>query len=422
MPDSPAALADTNTAVRPQFHFTARGWINDPHAISVIDGQYHHFFQYVPGATTWQAGCSWGHSSGRDLFSLQELPVALEPGEGDDGIWSGSIMTFQDGVPRIFYTSVSAHDLGMGRVRVATPTTPDLLEWEKGPVVAVAPPEAGVRSFRDPVIVADGENWRMLVGVEFADGRAGAIGYVSSDGVDWREAGEVAARSGSEHDPVWTGSMWECPQLVAVDDHYALLVSVWDADVLHDVAVAVGSFDDGVFTPSEWSALSYGPSPYAATTFEDAAGHACVQFWLRGVSGVGWSGAHSIPYRLSAGSTGLALTPHPDIEKYFGDDVDGGGAADILWPAASQAILRIHDREAIPIAMRRDGGDLHILLGTAEYRVPSSGDVRIIVDGPILEVSSRAGLFAAPIKPLSNDWRLEGSGATRRWLVQQARA
>jgi hypothetical protein len=36
--------------MRPEFHFTAeQGWINDPHGITVRDGVYHAFYQYVPG-------------------------------------------------------------------------------------------------------------------------------------------------------------------------------------------------------------------------------------------------------------------------------------------------------------------------------------------------------------------------------------
>ncbi|MFT2568526.1 hypothetical protein ACMWP8_29135, partial [Escherichia coli] len=36
--------------MRPALHFTARsGWINDPHGITWRDGEYHAFFQYVPG-------------------------------------------------------------------------------------------------------------------------------------------------------------------------------------------------------------------------------------------------------------------------------------------------------------------------------------------------------------------------------------
>jgi hypothetical protein len=82
--------------MRPDFHFTAAtGWINDPHGITYRDGEYHSFFQYVPGRTDWAPHCHWGHARGTDLFSLTELPIA--PGEGDGGIWTGSLVTGDDG-------------------------------------------------------------------------------------------------------------------------------------------------------------------------------------------------------------------------------------------------------------------------------------------------------------------------------------
>ena len=72
--------------MRPLIHFTAdSGWINDPHGITYRDGEYHAFFQYIPGITHWAPNCHWGHAVGIDLLSLRELPVAIAPGDGDGG-------------------------------------------------------------------------------------------------------------------------------------------------------------------------------------------------------------------------------------------------------------------------------------------------------------------------------------------------
>ena len=64
------------------------------------------------------------------------------------------------------------------------------------------------------------------------------------------------------------------------------------------VVYAVGDLVDGAFVAESWGQLSYGPSLYAATTFRDASALPCIMFWIRGVTGEGWAGAHSIPYRL----------------------------------------------------------------------------------------------------------------------------
>lgn len=404
--------------MRPQFHFTADGWINDPHGITFAGGKYHLFFQYVAGSTSWQLGCSWGHASGRDLFSLDHLPSALEPGDGDDGIWSGSLVVLPDGSPRIFYTSVSEQDPARGRIRTASTTDAEWVSWEKGPVVADA---AEAEIFRDPVIIADGTAWQMLVGAGLDDGVAAAVGFSSEDGVHWQDRTVVTSRATGDRDPLWTGSMWECPQIIEIDGRHALIVSVWDENVLYDVVYSLGTYENGTFTPQSWGRLSHGPSPYAATTFRDEDDHPCVLFWLRGVSGEGWAGAHSIPYRLAVTGDQLTLTPHPDLERHRDDSATSGSAADILWPAHAQTEVQIvQDGEAV-LSIHRDGRSLRVRLGDVDHEVPWEGDVRLILDGPIVEISSRATVFASPITPLGDEWELIGTGLSLRHLRHQKR-
>lgn len=405
--------------MRPQFHFTAHGWINDPHGITFADGKYHVFFQFVPGSTSWSLGCSWGHASGRDLFSLQELPPALEPGDGDDGIWSGSLMVTADGSPRIFYTSVSEHDPALGRIRTAEAADPHWTTWDKGPVVAMAPVTGDIRVFRDPVIIADGAEWRMLVGAKLGDGVAAAFGYSSTDGLVWREDGVVASRPSSIREPVWGGSMWECPQIIKVDGQYALVVSVWDEDVLYDVIYALGTYDNGIFSPRTWGRLSYGQSLYAATTFRDQHDRACVMFWLRDVAGEGWAGAHSIPYRLTISADRLSLSPHPDLTLYHDESAESGSAADVLWPAHIDTTLQILQDGRAVLSIDRDDQDLRVRVGESTYSLPWEGDVRVILDGQILEVSSCSGIFACTMTPLEENWELLGLGLSLRRLRQQ---
>lgn len=107
---------------RPEFHFTPnQGWINDPYCLTFHNGQYHLFFQYVPDSLVWAPNCHWGHATSPDLVSWTEQALVLAPGDGDDGIWSGS-MAIDDGQATIFYTSVQLTNLNNGRVRTATPT------------------------------------------------------------------------------------------------------------------------------------------------------------------------------------------------------------------------------------------------------------------------------------------------------------
>ena len=97
----------SRSPTRPVLHFTSRsGWINDPLGLTHDDGTYHLFFQHVPAGTVWDPGCAWGHATSTDLLHWAEQPVALSPGDGDQGCWSGSVALPEPGRPVVFYTSV----------------------------------------------------------------------------------------------------------------------------------------------------------------------------------------------------------------------------------------------------------------------------------------------------------------------------
>ncbi|MFV0430397.1 MAG: glycoside hydrolase family 32 protein [Arachnia sp.] len=398
--------------MRPAVHFTpAAGWINDPHAISWREGRYEVFFQFVPGRTTWAPHTHWGHASGPDLLTLTERGSAIAPGEGDDGIWTGSLLTHGEDT-QAFYTSVSVPEVGIGRVRVATPEDSTWDTWAKGPVVAEAPADLDLVAFRDPFVRREGEGWRMFVGAAGRDGTAMALTYVSKDRVVWNYDGVALARASSEREPTWTGALWECPQVVELDGNAAMISSVWDADVLHYAAYALGSYSGGRFDAHGWARLTWGPSLYAPTLFTDADDRPALTFWLRGIQAAGWAGAHSVAYRLEFVSGHLVAAPHPDVAAHRSlrhpDGVVPGLAADVEWDAEAGA-LSIESGGQVTVILEREGQEMRARAHTTDERFPVSGGVRVIVDGPILEVSSAAGLFAVPIAPAGGGLRLSAS-------------
>ncbi len=392
--------------MRPSFHFTAeRGWINDPHGITVRDGEYHAFFQYVPERTTWAPNCHWGHAKGPDLFSLTELPVAIAPGEGDDGIWTGSLVTDDAGRARIFYTATAQPDIGIGRVRVATPDDEGWIAWSKGAVVAEAPAELDIIAYRDPFVVREPDGWRMFLGAGLADGTATALSYRSSDLQDWAYEGIALQRSIDEVEPVWMGALWECPQIIEVGGRHVMVSSVWDDDVLHYAGYAIGRYAGGVFTAESWGRLTYGPSYYAPSFFRDAQGRPCLSFWMRGIADVeaGWASAHSVPHVLTIDGDALVATPHPDLEGYRGRVVDDarlpGLAGDLRWSPADRDELRISSGDELAATLRVADGELVLKVGGDEWSMPASGDTRVLLDGPVLEVSLPTGVLGAAIAP-----------------------
>lgn len=402
--------------MRPEFHFTAAsGWINDPHGITYRDGEYHAFFQYVPGRTDWAPNCHWGHATGRDLLSLRELPVAIAPGDGDGGIWTGSLVTGEDGGTRIFYTSTSEPNIGIGRVRVATPDDDGWISWSKGAFVVDAPAGLDLIAYRDPFLREDPDGWRMFVGAGAADGTAMALSYRSDDLAAWEYEGVALSRSTSETEGVWMGALWECPQIIDIDGRSVMVSSVWDDDVLHYAGYAVGTYADGTFTATHWGRLTYGASYYAPSFYRDAEGRPCLSFWMRGIAdeSAGWASAHSVPYLLTLDGDTLVASPHPDLDNYRTGTPTGhitGLAADVRW-TPDDAGLSIESGGQTVVALVLENDQVKIAVDDREWWLPYSGDVRLILDGPVLEVASAGGLFGSPIDPQGTSLSARGTNS-----------
>lgn len=411
-------------AVRPLLHFTvADGWINDPHGLTYRDGTYHLFFQHLPAATAWAPDCHWGHATGPDLLRWTEQPVALHPGDGDDGCWSGSLVVPGDGDAALFYTSVRRTDLQHGRVRLARPADAGWRSWVKDGVVVEPPGNDNITAFRDPFVFPDRDTWRMLVGASRVDGTAVVFGYRSHDLRTWHGTGPVVERSAGETAGVWTGTLWECVQLLSVDGRHLLVMSVYDRGVPYYVACAVGTFSGDRFEPAHWCRLTYGPAVYAASAYRDAQGRPGLVGWLRGIADPGgaWTGAITVPALVTLDEHDRPVVgPHPNILGRRRGEGSGhwpaGAAVDVEWSPHDDPQLTIVDGHDAPVAVvRAAGGTLTLVAGAAATSTMPwpGGPVRLLLDGPVLEIFCGGALMAAPLEPVHQYLR----GTCRYWVL-----
>jgi beta-fructofuranosidase len=412
---------------RPRLHFTAAaGWINDPLGLTYRDGTYHLYVQHVPDGAEWAPACHWGHATSPDLLSWTQRPIALGPGDGDGGCWSGSVVRAPDGETVLFYTSVATAQLDVGRVRTARPVDDGLDTWRKDPGVVVEPPSGvAARTFRDPYVFADGGRWWMLVGAGLDDGTAAALGYVSDDLRSWRYTGPVAARHRDETAPVWTGAMWECPQLLRLGQADLLVVSVWDDGQLHSVAGAVGRFADGRFDVESWHRLSWGDAHYAASAFTDAGGRPGLVCWLRGVADVdaGWAGAISLPYLVELDGDRPVLRLHDAVADRRGAP-EPSPALEVAWRPGDGHRLRLVDDAGSEVADVRRAGDrlLVAAAGGASAELPfGGGELTAVLDGPVLEVVGAGGVAAVPVAAGYRAARPDGDDV-RWWALAEVSA
>ncbi|WP_309108483.1 glycoside hydrolase family 32 protein [Arthrobacter sp.] len=401
---------------RPAFHFTANeGWINDPLGVTWKDGQYHLFYQYVPARTTWASNCHWGHATSLDMIAWKEQGIAVAPGEGDDGVWSGSIVNGPDGDATMFYTSVTEPDIGIGTVRTATPDDASWNTWTKGTRLMTAP-DATVVAYRDPFVFRDGGQWRMFVGAGLEGGTAAAVSYSSADLSNWILDGIAAQRPGTATDPVWTGTMWECPQLFEIDGSHILVTSIWEDDVLHYVAYGIGSYSDGHFTARSWGQLTYGKSYYAPSFFRDKDGAPSLIFWVRGViSPEGhWASALSIPHTLTLDGDTLVAAPHADLEAYsqpgsleqisdvvFETVLEDGG--DLRCAVTTGTVISLATLDGPLATLRYEGDGLRVTVAGNKdfddvfFPAAEGSELRTIIDAGVLEISGRQGIMALPL-------------------------
>lgn len=412
---------------RPGYHFTApSGHVNDPLGMTWhVDpgtgrGRYELFFQYNPEAPEWAVACHWGQTSSPDLVHWGPTSTALSPAPGEAGCWSGSVAVLDDGRPVIAYTRVTEGRLPVGAV-VLAPGDRSWQRWtaDREPVLS-GPPGEDVVQFRDPFLLRRDGEWLMVVGGGRRDGTAATWLYRSSDLRSWRLDGVLTERPTTDADPLWTGTAWECVQLIEVDHAWVLLASVWDGDPRF-VACAVGDFDGHRFTVRRWQRMAATGLPYATTVFRDAHSRPCLISWLRepGCTGAEWAGMLSVPWTMRIGDDRLLLTPHPDVGSLrtgVAARLDGAGATpplpcslDVEVETASGALeLFGDDGVAVALAVREGRAELRVP-GADPVRLRVGGEgpaVRLLLDAGMVEVATSAGEQAAMRLPWAGPVRL----------------
>lgn len=332
-------------------------------------------------------------------------------------MWSGSMVRHDKGY-RIFYTAATADNLPMSRVRWADCSDLNSGSWTKGEVVVTAPPDLDVTTFRDPFVYRDGQLWRMLVGTSIGRDRAAATAFSSQDLSHWSYAGIAASRHTTVTDPVWSGGMWECPQLVEVAGAEAFVASVWDHDVLHHVVAAIGTTDGPTFTPQQWQQLTFGQGYYAPAAFRDADGQPCLVFWIRGFldQGAGRAGALSVIHRLDLVDGQLLLRLHPALTSRGRSGREGANAA-IVEPAdLTNGAVRLTSGGRPVLTISHQDGEVIVEAGTETVAIVASPrQVQVLVDGPCIEVLTSGGAFAHAL-PAPTWWDDRAEGADLRWL------
>lgn len=284
--DAPAAF----DVVRPAWHFTADGWLNDPNGCFLgVDGLYHLFYQFNPVGSAW-GNMHWGHAVSRDLLHWESRPTALFPDETGT-MFSGSAVVDADNVSGLgdgsrppvllFYTAAGGtNELSAGRrfvqcLAYSTDGGTSFRKYDANPVIPWLEAEN-----RDPKVFPAGDG--TYVCALYLSGNDYAI-FSSPDLLHWTMMQRLTLPGDDE-----------CPDLYPLPYENGVKWVFSGASGWY----LTGDLKDGVFTVDEFPPRRIGcdsDDSYAAQTFFSFDGVRRRIAWSR------WhyAGSTGLPYRCS---------------------------------------------------------------------------------------------------------------------------
>jgi beta-fructofuranosidase len=314
---------------RPQYHYLPPAhWLNDPNGLIQFEGNYHLFYQYNPNGA-YHDTIHWGHAVSHDLVHWEEWPIALTPTPGDhdqDGCWSGCAIN-NNGQPTIFYSGVHPQVVCMAT------SSDGLLTWQKypgNPIISDPPDEIDSEGqFRDPFVWWEDGGWTMLMGTRSVEMGGAVLLYRSDDLVNWEYLHPLIRGDKYQTAPFRTGSIWECPNLLQLEDKHVLIVSFQhhESGRLLYTGYFTGDYHNHFFTHTKQGLVDYGHSFYAPQAMTDTQGRHLMWGWLREARPeavqrrAGWAGVMSLPRVLSVGEDDvLLMTPAPELAALRGEE------------------------------------------------------------------------------------------------------
>lgn len=304
----------------PIYHFSPpANWMNDPNGLICWQGKTHLFYQYNPAAPVW-GSIHWGHAVSTDLVHWKRQPIAMHPTPNtpnEDGCWSGSAVITPDG-PVFYYTAVFPETVCMAR--------PDkdfsrLVNDTDNPVISAPPQGLELEGFRDPCVWREGDEWYLTLGSGFKGVGGAILLYQSKDLKHWDYLHPLLTGDQKNEVPFPTGTMWECPQLVQIDEQYFLFISAIIDPKTQYTIYFQGKMKDHRFIPTSVNKPDQGGGTvYAPLTFEDDKNRRILFGWIKeereeaACRKAGWAGTMTLPRVLSLSpGMDLLIDPAPEV-------------------------------------------------------------------------------------------------------------
>jgi beta-fructofuranosidase len=395
-----------------------QGWMNDPNGVCRIDGRYHAFFQYNPGAPV-HGAIHWGHVSSTDLLHWREHPIALTPRSGlidGAGCWSGCVVD-DAGVPTAVYTANPDHAwnavVGIAR------SDRSLMSWEQdqSPVLGISR-ASEIDEARDPFIFVHEGRRYAVQGAGQPSGRARVLLYGCDDLRYWTELGPLLSTDDPIAAEVAPANIWECPNVVRVDGQCVLLVSLWrrsaGVDQLAGVRYLLGDLvaqgRGWRFKATSGGVLDDGPAFYAPQLLAEP-DRTLLWGWswelgrsVQQIADAGWAGVLTFPRELYLRDGVLGVRPATELEGLRRERL--ACLPGVPFQAAAFELIANG-----PVALRLLDDHADILVSAAEGTL--ADPARILVDGSMVESFCRGASHTTRAYPTADSrWVVDGVGVS----------
>jgi beta-fructofuranosidase len=314
-----------NDLNRPAYHLLpASNWTNETHGLIYYKGRYHIFNQ-KNASNLFLGQINWGHFSSADLVNWTEHKPALspEPLYDEYGIWSGHVVTNDDGIPAIIYTA-GGKQMGIAIAFAKDSTLVDWIKYEDNPVIKGQPQGFSRTDLRDPYVFKEGATWYMVVGFGIKENeveKGAVLLYKSNDLKKW-----TFLHTLFEGDPAndSSGIFWEMPVFLKMDGKYILLVNkvpnkgipavalYWTGDFINEKFIPGNKIPERLEIVNRLLSPSVAVDKNGLTTaiaiIPDEIGSAAAYK-------NGWTHLYSIPRVWTFKDGKINQSPHPALKK-----------------------------------------------------------------------------------------------------------
>ena len=295
---------------RLNYHIEAPfGLVNDANGLAYFNGEYYIFYQWNP------FGCvhknkHWALVKTKDFINYTIPKAILEPADwyDKDGCYSGCGIEVNGNLELLYTGNVKDENNNRHSYQCRVSIDKEGNTIKKGPIIKEIP-KGYTAHFRDPKVFEKDGKYYCIIGIQNEELLGRALLYTSEDFENWTLLGEIKTDYND------FGYMWECPNLVNLENQDILIFSPqglqkeeFKYQNIYQSGYITGklNYDTLDFNHDEFKELDLGTDFYAPQVFQDNKGRTIMYGWMglpeeeefQPTSDLGWVYSLTMPREL----------------------------------------------------------------------------------------------------------------------------